>query len=497
MLSSEGRSFGRLNQSPSLEREQQRLDALHELGLCNRGSVPVFEEATQTAARLLDATICILGVIDRDRQFLKSAIGLSKISLMNDLASSRQLPRQEAFCAHVVDSHQVLLINDTLNTMFSDSTLVQQYGIRAYLGVPLITFNGYCIGTLAVMELAPRSFYDRDIELLELVARWSMSEFERDRFLKSQTTSALKKLTSTLPAASLIPTALTLKTVKVDLISQITQELCTPLTSIMGMASMLSREIYGPLTNKQKEYMDIIQDSGQDLLTLVNEILEVGALGVDPMPNIAPTDVEMLCQQAFSTLGTLAQRRDQQIRLTIEPGRRIWSLDKDKVRQILYHLVFNLIQASSTASVIRVHIAHKRNQLQLTIWTSHPWLGEGLPQSELQANRRMRAIVDGVNHDYGDRSLLNHVDFDVDFDEQKLDLLDRDIISKNYPDLPITDDLQDLGSVSDGDRQSLGLMLSCCLAQAHNGEIAIQGFSESGYRYVISLPELVPTHNPC
>ena len=488
MLSSEGRLFGRLNQLPSLEREQQRLDALHELELCNRGSVPVFEEATQTAARILDATICILGIIDRDRQFLKSAIGLSKIGLMNDLASSRQLPRQEAFCADVVDSHQVLLINDTLaHTRFADSTLVQQYGIRAYLGVPLITFNGHCIGTLAVMELAPRDFCDRDIELLELVARWSMSEFERDRFLQSQTPSALKKSAATLSSTMLTPAALRLKTVKLDLITQMTQELCTPLTSIMGMASVLNRVIYGPLTDKQKEYMDIIHDSGQDLLTLVNEILEIGALGVDQkLLDITPTDVEMLCQQAFSTLGTLAQRREQQIRLTIAPGRRTWLLDKDKVRQIIYHLVFNLLQSSSTDSVIRVHVTHKRNQLQLTIWTSHPWLGDGLPQSELQANQRIKAIVSGVNHDHGDRPRLN----DMNFDGQELDLPEENVVFKGYPDPSETEDPRDLGSLSEGDRQSLGLMLSCCLAQAHSGEIMIQGSTESGYRYVVNLPEL-------
>lgn len=182
MLSPDIRLSCRLDHEPGSEPEQQRLQALLELGLLEPESFPVFEEATQTAAHCLDAPICILGVLDRDRHLFKSAVGLSRIGLMNSLATSRQLPRLESFCTHVVDSRQVLAIPDTLaNPAFADSLLVQSYGIRSYLGVPLFTSMGYCVGTLAIMELGPRTFTTKDIELLQLTARWSMSEFERDR----------------------------------------------------------------------------------------------------------------------------------------------------------------------------------------------------------------------------------------------------------------------------------------------------------------------------
>lgn len=483
MVSPEGRLFCRLDDMSSLEREQQRLNILKELDLLESESVPVFEEATQTAAHVLKAAICILGVMDGDRQLLKSAIGLSKLGLMNDIAASRQLSRQDAFCTHVVDSHQVLAIEDTLaHPAFATSLLTQKYGIRAYLGVPLVASSGYCVGTLAILELEPRSFTAHDIALLELVARWGMSEFERNRFLKAQTHLPI---TPSLPPASNLsqsPASGTseLSTVKLDLITQMTQELRTPLTSILGMASVLNREIYGPLTDKQKEYMDIIHNSGQYLLTLVNEILEAGALAVDQQPlNLSPVDIEMLCQQALSTLGQAAQRREQQIRLTVEPGHRIWLLDKDKVRQMLYHLVFNVIQSSSSDSIIRIHVAHRSNQLLLTIWTSHPWLGDGLPQAELRANQLLQSTAMGIKGS-SDRPRLSAME---------LDLLDQDLDSAVYM-AKETDSLEPQPNVS---RQSLGLMLSRCLAQLHGGDISLQGSGEAGYRYVIHLPQLTAT----
>ncbi len=452
--------------------EQKRLQTLAALGLMDSECVPVFEEATQTAAHLLNAPICILGVMEQDRQWFKSAVGLSRIGLMNDLAASRQIARTESFCAHVVESRQVLAISDAIaHPTFANHLLVKRYGIQAYLGVPLVTANGECIGTLAVMELAPRNFTTQEIELLELIARWSMSEFERNTLLKQSTQHQGGEPTEAI--ASSIPSS-----VKAELITQMVQELRTPLTSILGMASVLSREIYGPLTDKQREYMNIVHDSGQQLLATLNEIVELGALDDYNLAlNLAQVDIEMLCQQAFSTLEQSAQRREQQIRLTVEPGNHIWLLDKDKIRQMLYHLVFSVIQSSSTESVIRIHISRKPSQLSITLWTSHPWLGEGLPQSELQDHQMPNSTAD---ENFSPHSL-----------------------SSPSPMLPIANFVQSLPQSSEALvlkeessdpkkllRKNLGLALSRQLAAMHGGSIKIQGAPETGYRYVVIIPQM-------
>lgn len=94
-------------------REQQRLQALAELGLQQPETIPVFEEATQTAAHFLEAPISILGFVDQQRHWFKSAVGLSRLGLMNQLAQTRQLSRWESFCTQVVESSQTIVINDT------------------------------------------------------------------------------------------------------------------------------------------------------------------------------------------------------------------------------------------------------------------------------------------------------------------------------------------------------------------------------------------------
>ncbi|MBE9051675.1 GAF domain-containing sensor histidine kinase [Nostocales cyanobacterium LEGE 11386] len=504
MVEPENKLFGFKDGWVSQEaREQQRLEALSELGLRQPETIPVFEEATQTAAHFLEAPISILGFVDQERHWFKSAVGLSRLGLMNHLAQNRQLSRRESFCTQVVENLQIVAINDTrklTDSVLITSKLVQDYGIRAYLGAPLIDAAGNCLGALSVMDLVPRNFTTRDLEFLQIIARWSMSEFERNRLLlqaKPQKTTfngtpilsvndePISDIRVTPP--NLGQESVSTKQLKLELLGHLTQELRTPLTSVLGMASVLGREIYGPLTTKQREYLEIIQHSGRYLLSLVNEITELGAMDENTaVLNLAPVDIEMLCQQAINTLEEAANRREQDIRLSIEPGHsRIWLLDKDKVRQILYHLVFSVIQLSATGSIVRIHVSYKENTLNITVWVSHPWLGDGITEVDpyFRLNSLSLLELTGEGATYGTYS--------ESYEEPRMPVvLDK---SPNLTDSP-SDMLtmipgKDLaaghGNLS---RESLGLLLGCQLAELHGGQIAIQGSSESGRRYVLSLP---------
>ncbi|MEA5504264.1 GAF domain-containing sensor histidine kinase [Halotia wernerae UHCC 0503] len=491
-------------------REQQRLKVLSELGLRQSQTIPVFEEATQTAAHFLEAPISILGFVDQERHWFKSAVGLSRLGLMNHLAQNRQLLRRESFCTQVVETLQVVVINDTqklTDPILAASKLVQDYGIRAYLGAPLIDASGYCLGTLAVMDLMPRNFTTRDIEFLQIIARWSMSEFERNRLLERLETNTVKS-TPILPFndghindIKVTPPALeqesvSTKQLKLELLEQLTQELRTPLTSVLGMASVLGREIYGPLTNKQREYLDIIQHSGRYLLSLVNEITELGATDEQAtVLNLTPVDIEMLCQQAINTLEEVASRREQDIRLSIEPGRsRIWPLDKDKVRQMLYHLVFRVIQLSATGSIVRIHVSYKENILNITVWVSHPWLGDGItevdPYFHLSPLSMLELTGESATYNTHPENQEEAVSWPGALEKsQNLSVSDLDGFSISTS----IDLAKRHGNLS---RESLGLLLSCQLAELHGGHISIQGSPESGHRYVLTLPLQLATSSP-
>ncbi len=461
-------------------RENRRAQALAALGLLELGNVPVFDEATQTAAHFLDIPICVLGLMGAEHEGFKAAIGLSRLGLMNELATTRQLPRGQSFGAYVVDSCQVLAIADTLqHPAFADSVLTHRYGIRAYLGVPLLTSDGLCIGSLAVLDLVPREFTSRDVEFLQLTARWAISELERQTMAHAIAPSIpATHSTGTTPEQSGVSLAHQLR---VDLLTQLTQELRTPLTSVMGMASVLMREIYGPLTGKQKEYLDIIHQSGQYLLSLVNEVLELSALkeATDEL-KLTSVDIEMLCQQAINTLEQACQRREQKIRLSVEPGRRIWMLDRNKVRQMIYHLLFSLLVSSTAGSILRLHVSRKVKHLSISVWVSHPWLGEGLACVN-QAAQIALVPAGGLEadaHCYSESEEAHPTEFDWKAAEQNLTT-------------PVSPQELERHSPSAAEHSALGIQLCCILAEMHGGKLVIQNTLEMGTRYVISLPQVV------
>jgi signal transduction histidine kinase len=483
-------------------KEQQRIRVLSELGLLQPETIPVFEEATQTAAHFLAAEISILGFIDQEIHWFKSSVGLSRLGLMNDLAQKRQLLRQDSFCSQVVENCQILVINDTTkDPQISTTKLVKNYGIRSYLGVPLVDGSGCCLGALAVMERKPRNFTEQEIAFLQIIARWSMSEFERNRFLqgkpqKNTPPSLANSSISSLPFSQEQVVDLRIapplmesvshftQQLKLELLEKLTQELRTPLTSVMGMTSVLGREIYGPLTSKQREYLEIIQHSGRALLSLVNEISQLGRLNdTSNLLNLVPVDIEMLCQQAINTLSETAVRREQEIRLSVEPGHhRIWSLDKEKVRQIVYHLLFSMVQLSPTGSIIHVHISYKESKLCIAIWVSHPWLGDGIGDIDpyLHNDSFSGLETSSESEKYNQQPTQDNL---VKNWENSANLLEK------LPDNLVDDAMDNLTHSSVNlSREKLGLLLSCQLAELHGGEVLIQGSAESGGRYVIYLP---------
>ena len=469
MVISESRLFCSLDGLSAQIRELIRSSVLHDLGLLAAETVPVFEEVVQTAAHFTGMAMAMLTVVNGDRELLKATFGLTHLGLMNNLVRHRFIELQDSFAAHVVDSHHVLVIADThAHPAFTQSLLTQQYGIRSYIGVPLITSDGACIGVLSVLDIETREFNLREIEFLMMTARFAMSDYERLHNLKLTPRSAIVPLSEPQGSEPQSPSQATLRIdnsetipLKFKLVAHLTQELRTPLTSVLGMASVLNREIYGPLTAKQREYLGIIHNSGEYLLSLVKEILEMSQLNLQQEElNLTSVDIEMLCQQSIVTLHQAAKRRDQEIRLTVEPGNRIWSLDKEKIRQMLYHLMFSIVQSSNAGSVVHLHAANKVSGLRLTLWVTHPCLetisyGSSLNEYEMRLNRSPAEIQSSSS----------------------TALLDS---PANSPEIGIEEQLN----------FNVGFLLSRQLIALHGGEIQVQSHADGGNRYVVTVPRL-------
>ncbi|MGV2826440.1 GAF domain-containing sensor histidine kinase [Myxosarcina sp. GI1(2024)] len=496
MTKPRNRLFCRLDDLTPIAREQKRLKIINRLGLLSSELVPVFEEATQTASAFLETPICILCLVVENELRFKSAVGLSTIGLMNQLASQRKIALEESFSMYVVDSQQPLVIDDTLSeSVFVKSLLTQHYGIRAYLGVPLISSEGICLGSLEVMDLQTRQFSDKEVDFLGLTARWCLREFERNQVVcwqeksisNSNASSPLdNRQAAKSPAATAIAKFSSVSSetiisypIKVKLLAQLTQELRTPLTSVIGMASVLCREVYGSLTLKQREYLQIIHDSGQNLISLVDEIVSLGVLNDRELGiNATSVDIEMLCQQVINSLSDKAKQYQQALRLSVEPGNRIWHLDKDKVRQALYYLINGVLEMSEVGGETKIHISRRNQTLNIAVWMSHPWLGEGFAPIELYSQSVSKALA------------INEANIENSFNSSTSQVLLGNKLLTSSALMTAINSGEELSHDSEKiPRDILGLLLCCHLIELHEGQVIVQGSLESGYRYVLQLPK--------
>jgi GAF domain-containing protein len=130
--------------SPLPENESSRLENLHSFRVLGSACEPGFDDIAQLAALMCDAPFAVIAFVDEQKVWFKAKIGLEV----------DEIPRDDSFCAHAILQSDVLIIPDPVSDQrFVNSFLVQQIGVRFYAGIPLITVDGYPIGTLAVMDL--------------------------------------------------------------------------------------------------------------------------------------------------------------------------------------------------------------------------------------------------------------------------------------------------------------------------------------------------------
>lgn len=313
---------------------------------------PVYQQAVQKASDLLGLPVALLSLFG-DEEKIVAGVGLD---FLGDSPSVSALGIQG--CSQYLErSHQCLAIGDLAKQeQYCDRDRLQ---VAAYIGVSLWMRSGECIGTLALMDKQVRDFSERDRSTLGLVADWLMAELERDILFKAQVASFFE-----LPGANALPEKpVSLEAeAKFNLLSHLSQSLRTPLTAVMGMTSVLQRELYGPLNEKQHSYMGVVHQSGQQLVSLIDEIANLGGLDqIDSRLTLKAADIEMLCQQSIRDLESALKQRGQRVEVAINMTNRVWLLDRDKVRQILYYLLLHTMYAVQPESAIGMSLRVEGN----------------------------------------------------------------------------------------------------------------------------------------
>ena len=143
--------------------EALRLPALRARDLLDSGPEDIFESLVDTAAALCDAPVAFVSLVDEDREWFKSSVGLPGV---------REMRQSSVFCRHVVSTGHVLEVGDTSqDARFADHPLVTgPPNIQFYAGAPIRTSDGVTIGSLCVIDHLPRKLFEHQLLALRQLA---------------------------------------------------------------------------------------------------------------------------------------------------------------------------------------------------------------------------------------------------------------------------------------------------------------------------------------
>jgi GAF domain-containing protein len=152
-----------------------RVAALEKYAILDSEPEQAFDDLAKLASYICKTPIAMVSLIDGERQWVKSKVG----------TAATEAPREVAICSTAIQQSEVFVVTDALkDERFQTNPLViSEPHIRFYAGAPLITEEGYALGTLCVVDLVPREFSAEQKEALKTLGRLVLAQMEFRRNL--------------------------------------------------------------------------------------------------------------------------------------------------------------------------------------------------------------------------------------------------------------------------------------------------------------------------
>ena len=226
-------------------------------------------------------------------------------------------------------------------------------GHRALLGVPLLS-EDEVIGVLAVTRKTPGLFEPETVRLLSTFATQSALAIQNARLFLE-----IEDKGRQLEAASRH---------KSEFLANMSHELRTPLNAIIGFSEVLNERMFGELNEKQEEYLKDIYASGQHLLSLINDILDLSKIEAGRMElEVSDFDLPAAIDNALILFRERASRRGIRLGRAIDDQVGLIRGDERKVKQVLLNLLSNALKFTPEGGRIDVRAAINDGMAEISV----------------------------------------------------------------------------------------------------------------------------------
>ena len=323
--------------APLPQNEDERLAELLSYDVLDTEAEQLFDDLTALASQICETPIALISLIDPNRQWFKSRVGLD----------AEETSRDIAFCSHAILQSDVFEIpNATLDPRFHDNPLVTGApDIRFYAGAPLITPSGHAIGTLCAIDSKPRKLTETQKASLQTLSKSVVAHLE------------LKRKNRELERTSQF---------KSDFLSYVSHEIRTPLNAINTFSQLLEGEAQKlNLPSSFTTPLSHVSQSGERLLEIVNSVLDIKQIEAGKM-RVMPRAVNT--KDFFTHLFSLTKIRaeDGGIAFSTSIDDAVPDslfFDDTKFGQVALNLLSNAIKFTNHGKSVKAQVKYKSGKV--------------------------------------------------------------------------------------------------------------------------------------
>jgi signal transduction histidine kinase len=328
-------------------KETQRIEELLRYEVLDTEDEKALDELTQLASVICGTSISLISLVDKDRQWFKSRVGLDAAETTRDMA----------FCSHAILQDQIFEVPDTLKDQrFVDNPLVTgSPDIRFYAGAPLVSTSGMPIGTLCVIDTEPKKLNEKQQLALNTLAKQVISQLE----LRLHNRQLLR-----------------MQKDQQQIFAMMSHDLRSPFNGILGLSQLIQAEAQTLKPEALSAMADGILESSLKVYQLLDEILQwssnqLGAIQVD----LGATTLKPLIME------TLDLMKDsftfKKLNITCDINEDIVALaDANLTKTIIRNLLANAIKYTPEQGSIHIETLSNNGEIQLVITDT----GTGVPE---------------------------------------------------------------------------------------------------------------------